>query len=27
VVGILDELGVDSQLARESRRRLAGALY
>jgi putative thioredoxin len=27
VVGILDELGVDSQLARESRRRLASALY
>jgi putative thioredoxin len=27
VVGILDELGVDSQLARESRRRLATALY
>ncbi|MHB1835427.1 MAG: tetratricopeptide repeat protein [Solirubrobacteraceae bacterium] len=27
VVGILDELGVDSQLARESRRKLASALY
>jgi len=27
VVGILDELGVDSELARESRRRLAAALY
>jgi putative thioredoxin len=27
VVGILDELGVDSALARESRRRLAAALY
>jgi putative thioredoxin len=27
VVGILDELGVDSPLARESRRRLAAALY
>jgi putative thioredoxin len=27
VVGILDELGVESQLARESRRRLASALY
>ena len=27
VVGILDELGVDSQLARDSRRRLATALY
>ncbi|MFZ0040394.1 MAG: thioredoxin [Solirubrobacteraceae bacterium] len=27
VVGILDELGVDNQLARESRRRLASALY
>ncbi len=27
VVGILDELGVASQLARESRRRLAAALY
>ena len=27
VVGILDELGVDSQLARDSRRRLASALY
>ena len=27
VVGILDELGVDSPLARESRRRLASALY
>jgi putative thioredoxin len=27
VVGILDELGVDSPLARESRRRLATALY
>jgi putative thioredoxin len=27
VVGILDELGVDSQLARDSRRRLAAALY
>jgi putative thioredoxin len=27
VIGILDELGVDSQLARDSRRRLASALY
>jgi putative thioredoxin len=27
VVGILDELGVESQLARDSRRRLASALY
>jgi putative thioredoxin len=27
VVGILDELGVDSQLARDARRRLATALY
>jgi putative thioredoxin len=27
VVGILDELGVDSPLARDSRRRLAAALY
>jgi putative thioredoxin len=27
IVGILDELGVDSPLARESRRRLAAALY
>ena len=27
VVGILDELGVDNPLARESRRRLATALY
>jgi putative thioredoxin len=27
VVGILDELGVDSQLARDARRRLASALY
>ena len=27
VVGVLDELGVDSPLARESRRRLAAALY
>jgi len=27
VVGVLDELGVDSPLARESRRRLASALY
>ncbi len=27
VVGILDELGVDSPLARDSRRRLASALY
>jgi putative thioredoxin len=27
VVGILDELGADSELARESRRRLASALY
>ncbi|HTU31015.1 MAG TPA: thioredoxin [Solirubrobacteraceae bacterium] len=27
VVGILDELGADSELARESRRRLAAALY
>jgi putative thioredoxin len=27
VVGILDELGADSSLARESRRRLAAALY
>ncbi len=27
VIGILDELGVDSPLARESRRRLATALY
>jgi putative thioredoxin len=27
VVGILDELGVDSQLARDARRRLAAALY
>jgi putative thioredoxin len=27
VVGILDELGADSQLARDSRRRLASALY
>jgi putative thioredoxin len=27
IVGILDELGVDDPLARESRRRLAGALY
>ena len=27
VVGILDELGVDDPLARESRRRLASALY
>jgi len=27
VVGILDELGPDSQLARDSRRRLASALY
>jgi putative thioredoxin len=27
VIGILDEVGVDSQLARDSRRRLASALY
>ena len=27
IVGILDELGVDDPLARESRRRLASALY
>jgi putative thioredoxin len=27
VVGVLDELGVDHPLARESRRKLAGALY
>ncbi len=27
VVGILDELGVEHPLARESRRRLANALY
>jgi putative thioredoxin len=27
VVGILDELGVENPLARESRRRLASALY
>jgi len=27
VVGILDELGVEDPLARESRRRLAAALY
>ena len=27
VVGILDDLGVDNQLARDSRRRLASALY
>ena len=27
VVGVLDELGVESELARESRRRLAAALY
>jgi putative thioredoxin len=27
VVGVLDELGVDNQLAREYRRRLASALY
>ena len=27
VIGILDELGVDDPLARESRRRLASALY
>jgi putative thioredoxin len=27
VVGVLDELGVDNQLARDSRRRLASALY
>jgi putative thioredoxin len=27
VVGVLDELGVDSELARSSRRRLAAALY
>jgi putative thioredoxin len=27
VVGILEELGVDSPLARDSRRRLASALY
>jgi putative thioredoxin len=27
IVGVLDELGVDSPLARESRRRLAAALY
>jgi putative thioredoxin len=27
VIGILDELGVESQLARDSRRRLASALY
>lgn len=27
VVGILDELGVDSELARDARRRLASALY
>ena len=27
VVGILDELGVDNELAREYRRRLASALY
>jgi putative thioredoxin len=27
VVGVLDELGVDSELAREYRRRLASALY
>jgi putative thioredoxin len=27
VVGVLDELGVDDQLARDSRRRLAAALY
>jgi putative thioredoxin len=27
VVGILDEIGVDHPLARESRRRLASALY
>jgi thioredoxin-like negative regulator of GroEL len=27
VVGVLDELGVDDPLARETRRRLAAALY
>jgi putative thioredoxin len=27
VVGVLDELGVDDPLARESRRKLASALY
>jgi putative thioredoxin len=27
IVGVLDELGVDHPLARESRRRLAAALY
>jgi putative thioredoxin len=27
IVGVLDELGVDHPLARESRRRLASALY
>jgi putative thioredoxin len=27
VVGVLDELGVEHPLARESRRRLASALY
>jgi putative thioredoxin len=27
VIGVLDELGVDDPLARESRRRLASALY
>jgi putative thioredoxin len=27
VIGVLDELGVDHPLARESRRRLASALY
>jgi len=27
VVGILDELGVESPLARDGRRRLAAALY
>jgi putative thioredoxin len=27
IVGVLDELGVDNPLARESRRRLAAALY
>ena len=27
VVGVLDELGADSELARSARRRLASALY
>ncbi len=27
IVGALDELGIDSELARSSRRRLAAALY